>query len=78
MINEQWWSRLKPATRAWLIDNNGDAVPDDVATEVATAGGPVAAEVAAENGPQPGLFYPDDIVDWVEEIANDEDPLGSA
>lgn len=78
MINEQWWSRLRPATREWLINNNGDVVPEHVATEVATAGGPVAEEVTGDDGPQSGFFYSDEIVDWVEEMANYEDPPGSA
>ncbi|MFB0833673.1 hypothetical protein ACX8Z9_07800 [Arthrobacter halodurans] len=73
MDNEQWWSRLKPATREWLIANNGDAVPERVATEVAVAGGPVGVEATGEDDTQPGLFYPDEILDWVEEIANTED-----
>lgn len=72
MGNEQWWSKLEPTTREWLIANNGDAVTERVATEVAAAGGPVAVEQAGE-GTQPGWFYPDEVVDWVEEIANDED-----
>ncbi|MET3176789.1 UNVERIFIED_ORG: hypothetical protein ABIB52_004667 [Arthrobacter sp. UYCu721] len=73
MFEDQWWSRLSPSTRAWLIDNNGDAVPDDVACEVANVGGPVAAEVASEDGPKPDLFYSDEIVDWVEQKSNYED-----
>lgn len=73
MGDAQWWLRLEPATREWLIANNGDAVPERVATEVAVAGGPVA-ESTGDHDTQPGLFYPDEILDWVEEIANTEDP----
>ena len=28
MSIEQWWPKLKPSTREWLIDNNGDALED--------------------------------------------------
>ncbi|SDK46146.1 hypothetical protein SAMN04487913_101307 [Arthrobacter sp. ok362] len=78
MSNEQWWSKLQPATREWLIANNGAAVPERVANEVAAVGGPVAVKQAGEDDTQPGLFYPDEILDWVEEIANNEDPEDSA
>jgi hypothetical protein len=77
MGNEQWWSRLEPATREWLIANNGDAVPERVATEVTAAGGPVAMEPTCGDDTEPGLLYPDEIVDWIEEIANAEDPQAS-
>lgn len=76
MSNEQWWSKLGPETRAWLIDNNGDAVPEGVAAEVAAAGGPLPQGNADDDAP-PGRYYTDEVVDWVEEMANDEDPQGS-
>ena len=74
MSNEQWWSKLGPATREWLVANNGDAVPERVAAEVVAAGGPVAVEQTGGDGALPGLYFPDEILDWVEEIANSEDP----
>ena len=42
MSIEQWWPSLKPSTREWLIENNGDEVPAEVVAEIAEAGGPVA------------------------------------
>jgi len=77
MFNEEWWSKLSPATREWLMNENGDAVPEAIAIEVVSAGGPVAAEAGGEDA-EPGLFFSDEIVDWVEENANFEDPRGSA
>jgi len=56
---------------------NGDAVPEAIAVEVVSAGGPVAAETGEEDA-EPGLFFSDEIVDWVEEKANFENPRGSA
>lgn len=76
MFNEEWWSKLSPATREWLMSENGDAVPEAIAVEVVSAGGPVAAETEGEDA-EPGLFFSDEIVDWVEEKANFEDPSGS-
>ena len=35
---EQWWTKLQPSTQEWLIENNGDEVPADVAAEIAGAG----------------------------------------
>ena len=40
MSIDQWWTKLQPATRTWLINNNGDEVPAAVAAEIAGAGGP--------------------------------------
>jgi hypothetical protein len=74
MAEERWWSRLQPAARAWLIANNGDAVPEELADEVAAAGGPVAAEPGGEDATDPGLHFPDEVIDRIEEIANAEAP----
>lgn len=68
-LNEQWWSRLEQATRTWLVKNNGDAVPGGVAAEVLSAGGPAARK---SGDGEPGLYYPDDIIDWIEQRANEE------
>ncbi|MHA7262430.1 hypothetical protein ACX80W_04395 [Arthrobacter sp. TMN-37] len=39
MSIEQWWARLQPATRQWLMDNNGDVIPAAMMGEIAEAGG---------------------------------------
>ena len=39
MSIEQWWPKLKPSTRDWLIENNGDVVPAEVLSEIEEAGG---------------------------------------
>jgi len=36
--------KLKPSTRDWLIQNNGEAVPTEVVAEIAEADDPVAAD----------------------------------
>ena len=71
-VNKRWWSRLEPATRAWLMNNNGDAVPDGVAAEVLGAGGPAALPAEEDDG-QGNLYYPDEVIDWIEATANAED-----
>lgn len=60
----QWWTRLDPATQAWLIDNNGDSLSADIAAQVTRAGGTA----------QPGQPLPDGTVDWIEAVANGELP----
>lgn len=75
MSIEHWWPKLKPSTRTWLIENNGDAVPQDVVTEISQAGGPAASDAwwAGQDDPT-GFYFPDEAVDWVEAVANDEEP----
>ena len=39
---ENWWPKLQPSTRQWLIAHNGEALPAEVAAEIRRAGGTVA------------------------------------
>lgn len=60
----EWWNQLDPQVQAWLIDNNGDSLPSDIAREVAAAGGPATS----------GQPLDDEDVDWIEAVANGEIP----
>ncbi|MFZ1384428.1 MAG: hypothetical protein WAS02_05925 [Propionicimonas sp.] len=60
---EVWWPRIRRQSRAWLMDNNGDAVPEDIVNEIVRAGGEIT-----------GSYLSDEAVDWVEAVANGEDP----
>jgi hypothetical protein len=60
---EEWWPRLSASTQAWLIANNGDAIPPEVVAEITAAGG--AADLS-------GAYLSDAAVDWIEAAANDE------
>ena len=72
---EQWWTKLQPSTQEWLIENNGDAVPAEIVAEIASVGGPASADPWwADWSGEPGHYFPDEGVDWVEAIANDENP----
>ena len=74
MSIDQWWTKLQPATRTWLINNNGDEVPAAVAAEIAGAGGPATDDPWwSGQGETPGHYFPDDAIDWVEDTANDEE-----
>ena len=68
---ELWWPRLTPSTREWLMQNNGDTVPPEVVEEIARAGGEVATDSDSE---QSGVYLSDDDVDWIETVANEEEP----
>jgi len=64
----QIWNEVSAA-----FDNNGDVVPAEVVAEIAEVGGPESTDSwwANQNG-APGHYFPDDAIDWVEAIANDE------
>lgn len=63
MSIEVWWSKIRKESRQWLMDNNGDAVRSDILREIVRAGGEVN-----------GSYLSDEAVDWVESVANGEDP----
>lgn len=75
MSMEQWWPKLKPSTRVWLIENNGDEVPEELRVEIEEAGGSVASRSwwVGEIGPS-GFHFSDEGVDWIEAVANRERP----
>jgi hypothetical protein len=73
-IND-WWFRLSQETRDWLVANNGDEVPAAVIAEITRAGGRVATDAwgAGHDTPQ-GSYLSDEVVDWIEAVANGEVP----
>ena len=75
MSMEQWWPKLKPSTRDWLIENNGDAVPAGILGEIEDAGGSVAAGDwwVGESGPS-GFYFSDEAIDWIDAVGNGETP----
>jgi len=75
MSIEQWWPKLKPSTRDWLVENNGDAVPAEVIVEITETGGSVALDEwwVGESGPS-GFYFSDEATDWIEAVANGEAP----
>jgi hypothetical protein len=58
----EWWPKLTEDARAWLLQNVGSPLPLEISADIASAGGPATTEL------------PDEIVDWVEAIANGEEP----
>jgi len=70
-----WWRRLTPKTQQWLIDNNGDAVPEEIVREIVDVGGSIASEAwwAGETDSS-GFHFSDEAVDWIEAVGNRETP----
>lgn len=76
---EDWWPRISQETRDWLVANNGDEVPARVIAEITRAGGLVATDAwrAGHDTPQ-GSYLSDEVVDWIEAVANGEVPPPSS
>lgn len=73
MSIETWWPKLRPVTRDWLISNNGDVVPRPIIEEIAAAGGPPESDGWwVSDDDLNGVCMPDEAVDWIEDVANDE------
>ncbi|WP_241992407.1 hypothetical protein [Cryobacterium lactosi] len=74
---EQWWTKLSPETQEWLTANNGDSVsiPSNMVTEIRAAGGSVITDPwwIYHIGPT-GFSLSDAATDWIEAVANGEDP----
>lgn len=76
MSIQQWWPKLHSSTRRWLMDNNGDVVPDGIIAEIVGAGGPPAGDPWWGEGREAGgVVFPDQAIDWIEETANNENPI---
>jgi hypothetical protein len=75
MSIDEWWPKLLPSTRDWLIENNGDAVPPEIVAEIAAVVGSANPEEwwVGQIGPT-GFFVSDEAIDWIEDMANDEPP----
>jgi hypothetical protein len=78
MSIDEWWPKLRPGTRQWLIANNGDAVPATIIDEIEAVGGPAESDEwwVDQDGSDGagGPSMPDEAIDWIEEIANAETP----
>ena len=77
---EQWWPKLKPSTKEWLIAHNGEDLPDEVSAEIRRAGGVFETGEAdgssVDQDDASGVVLSDDAIDWIEAVANEE-PLGT-
>ena len=72
---EDWWPRLRPESRQWLIDNNGDVVRGDIVAEIRQVAAPMSPDAwwVGQDGPT-GFSLSDRATDWIEAAANEEEP----
>lgn len=71
MTIELWWPRLSVETRRWLVANNGDSLTAPLRAKIEAAGGPaVSDEWWSEQEGSPGPCMPDEVTDWIEELAH--------
>ena len=71
---EQWWSTLDPSSRRWLVEHNGEPIPDEIVAKIRDAGGTV--RTAGPDDDAPGAHLSDDEIDQVEAWANEEPEQG--
>lgn len=70
---DDWWAKLPQETREWLIAHNGEPLPDNVASTVRDAGTPFD-HAAWWDDSGTTITFADRAIDWIEAVANDEDP----
>ena len=70
----EWWPLVDADTRGWLIEHNGEPLPPHVIADImaATGGATDSGWWAGESEDGPHLS--DEAVDWIEAVANDEEP----
>jgi hypothetical protein len=70
----EWWSLVSAKTRHWLAGHNGEPLTSPVIADIMTVtnGATMPQWWAGESADGPHLT--DAAVDWVEAVANGEDP----
>ena len=73
----EWWRLVDAETRGWLIEHNGEPLAPHVLADIMAATGSTtdSAWWAGETTDGPQLS--DEAVDWIEAVANDEEPTAS-
>jgi hypothetical protein len=69
----EWWPKLPDSTRAWLIEHNGESLPDDVVRDVMAVNAHRTDPLWWAGESQDGQSQlTDQAIDWIESAANDE------
>jgi hypothetical protein len=69
----QIWPLLSNSSRSWLMEHNGEPLPDDLLAEILRiTGGERHDEWWAGASAEGQTQLTDDAVDWIETRANDE------
>lgn len=70
----QIWPLLSTSSRAWLIEHNGEPLPDDLIDEiVSVTGGELNAQWWTGPSLEGQTQLTDETVDWIETVANDDE-----
>ena len=70
----QIWPRLSPSSRSWLVEHNGEPLPDELVAEIlGITGGQASAQWWTGPSADGQTQLSDEAVDWIETVANDED-----
>lgn len=73
MDMSQVWPRLASSTQTWLIEHNGEPLPDDIVGAILIAtSGQKDPRWWAEESREGETQLTDEAVDWIEETANGE------
>ncbi len=68
------WPRLSPSSRSWLVEHNGEPLPDELVAEIlGVTGGQASAQWWTGPSAHGQTQLSDEAVDWIETVANDED-----
>jgi hypothetical protein len=73
MDMSQIWQGLATSTQTWLIEHNGEPVPDGILSEILTVTAGQKDPRWWAGNPQEGeTQLTDEAVDWIDETANGE------
>jgi hypothetical protein len=65
---------LSPSSRFWLIEHNGEPLPDDLIAEIlSVTGGEQSAQSWTGPSVEGETQLTDEAVDWIENVANDDE-----
>lgn len=70
----QIWPLLRASTRSWLMEHNGEPLPEDLIAEIRTvAGGEPSTRWWTGSSVDGESQLSDEAVDWIETVANADD-----
>ena len=74
-----WWPKVSPRTREWLVEHNGEPLPDHIVNDVLVANqGHVDDSWWSGTSPYGESQLTDAAIDWIEAAANGEVGPGQA
>ena len=69
----QIWPHLTASSRSWLVEHNGEPLPDELVAEIVrVTGGERSAQWWSGPPVEGQTQLTDEAVDWIETVANDE------